>query len=579
MGRYSTDTYSEIQEERKAIGSASGEFGVGTTAGRSDVTSGYSKLNKTFRENNIDVILKFNKNLSEDFNLNALVGTNIRRSKLDQVFASTDGGLIVPDLYSLGNSLNPMLAPDERLEKIGVNGIFASASIGFMNTYYLDATIRRDQSSTLPTDNNAYFYPSISGSFLFSNLVDADWMQLGKLRLGYAQVGNDAPWGSVYDTYDGNPVYGSAPVFSLPNTKNNPDLKPERTNSLEGGLEMYFLEKRLGFDLALYKTNTVDQIIPVAISYATGYSTKYVNAGEVENKGIELMLTGTPYVNEVFKWDITLNWSTNKNEVLSLEEGVENLQIASLQGGVTINARVGEPYGTIQGTDFIFDDAGNKVVGEDGYYLRTNTSDIILGNINPDWTGGINNRFTYKNWAFSFLIDWQQGGSLFSLDMYYGLATGLYEETSYTNDLGNPVRSSLDDGGGLILEGVTGDVTYNPDGSYTVTNTAANTTRVAGGDYRVFGYSKNPNGAFIYDATYIKLREAVITYSLPKRVMENSFLNGVSFSLVGSNLWIISKDLPHADPEASQGAGNVQGWQSGVMPTTRNVGFTVNLQF
>jgi len=566
MGRYSTDTYSEIQEERKAIGSASGEFGVGTTAGRSDVTSGYSRLNKTFRENNIDAMLKFNKNLSDDFNLNALIGTNIRRSKLDQVFASTDGGLIVPDLYSLGNSNNPMLSPDERLEQIGVNGIYASASVGFMNTYYLDATIRRDQSSTLPKDNNAYYYPSVSASFLFSNLVDADWMQLGKLRLGYAQVGNDAPWGSIKDTYDGNPVYGGTALFSLPNTKNNAELKPERTNSLEAGLEMYFLEKRLGFDLALYKTNTVDQIIPVAVSYTTGYSTKYVNAGEVQNQGVELMVTGTPYVNEVFKWDITLNWAKNNNEVVSLEEGVENLQLASLQGGVTINARVGEPYGTIQGTDYVTDANGNRVVGADGYYKRTSTSDIVLGNINPDWTGGINNRFSYKNWAFSFLIDWQQGGSVFSLDMYYGLGTGLYEETVFTNDLGNPVRNPIDEGGGLVLEGV------KEDGS-------PNDIRVAGDDYRVFGWSRNPNGAFVYDATYIKLREAVLTYSLPKETLANTFLHGVSFSLVGSNLWIIAKDLPHADPEASQGAGNVQGWQSGVMPTTRNVGFTVNLQF
>ncbi|MCB2219813.1 MAG: SusC/RagA family TonB-linked outer membrane protein [Bacteroidetes bacterium] len=580
MARFSTDFYSEIQEERKAIGSASGEFGVGTTAGRSDVTSGYSRFNKSFYENNFDFMLRFNKDLSEDFNLSALVGTNIRRSELDQVFASTDGGLIVPDLYALSNSVNPMLAPEETYNKIGVNGIYASASLGYKNFLYLDATIRRDQSSTLPEDNNAYVYPSVSGSFLFSNVLDVDWMDLGKLRLGYAEVGNDAPWGSIVDTYDNNPVFGGTPLYSLPNTKNNAELKPERTTSLEAGLEMYFLNKRLGFDAAFYKTNTVDQIIPIAVSYTTGYSQKYVNAGEIENKGVELMVFGSPVVSENFRWDVTLNWAKNINEVVALAEGVENIQLTrSLQSGITINARVGEPYGTIQGQDFIYDDNGNKVVGEDGYYLKTPTSDVVLGNINPDWTGGINNRFSYKNWAFSFLIDWQQGGSVYSLDMYYGMGTGLYEETSYTNDLGNPVRNTLDNGGGLILEGVTGDVTYNDDGTYTVTNTATNDIRVAGDDYRVFGWSKNPNAAFIYDATYIKLREVVLTYSLPKTTLENTFINGISFSLVGSNLWIISKDLPHADPEASQGAGNVQGWQSGVMPTTRNVGFTVNLQF
>ncbi len=567
MARFSTDFYSEIQEERKAIGSASGEFGVGTTAGRSDVTSGYSRFNKSFYENNFDAMLRFNKNLSEDFNLNALVGTNIRRSQLDAVFASTDGGLIVPDLYSLGNSVNPMLAPVENKEKIGVNGYYASVSLGYKDFLFLDGTYRIDQSSTLPTadNNNVYGYPSVSGSFLFSNILDADFIDLGKLRVGYAEVGNDAPWGSLLNTYDGNPVFNGTPLFSLPNTQNNNELVPERSKSIEGGLEMYFLNKRVGFDLALYKTNTINQIIPIAVSFATGFSSKYVNAGEVQNQGVELMVFGSPVANEDFRWDITLNWAKNNNEVVSLAEGVENIQLAALQGGVTINARVGEPYGTIQGTDFIYQD-GQKVVGDDGYYLRTPTSDIVLGNIQPDWTGGINNRFSYKNWALSFLVDFQQGGSIFSLDMYYGLGTGLYEETSYTNDLGNPVRNTLDDGGGLILEGVKEDGTPND-------------VRVAGDDYRVFGWSRNPNAAFIYDANYIKLREVVVTYSLPKSTLENTFINGISFSLVGNNLWIISKDLPHADPEASQGAGNVQGWQSGVMPTTRNVGLTVNLQF
>ena len=247
-----------------------------------------------------------------------------------------------------------------------------------------------------------------------------------------------------------------------------------------------------------------------------------------------------------------------------------------MQGGVSIVARVGEPYGVIQGTDYMYDDNGNKLIGADGYYKRTTNSDNILGSVQPDFNLGFNNRFTYKNWALSFLIDWQEGGSVFSLDQYYGLATGLYEETDFTNDLGNPVRNALDEGGGLVLDGV-----YAPG---TIINGVdvsgqTNTTRVHGDDYRVFGYPRNPNAAFVYDATYIKLREVVLTYSLPEKTLEKSFFNGVSFSLVGSNLWIISKDLPHADPEAGQSSGNVQGWQSGVMPTTRNVGLTVNLQF
>lgn len=562
MGRASIDTYSEIQEERKAIGSGSGEFGVD----RPDVTSGYSRFNRSFMETNMDLMLRYYNQLSEDLNLNALVGTNIRRSKIDQVFASTDGGLIVPGLYSLANSVNPMRNPEERVSEIGVNGIFASASLGYQNFLFLDATIRRDQSSTLPEDENAYIYPSVSASWLFSNNLNVSWLQLGKLRLNYAQVGNDAPWGSIKDTYAQNTTFGGTALFSLPSTKNNSVLRPENTSSIEAGFELITLNKRLGVDVAFYKNNTTDQIMPVAVSTATGYSSKFVNAGEIQNQGVELMVFGTPVVNNDFRWDVTLNWSKNVNEVISLAEGIENLQIAALQGGVTINARVGEPYGTIQGTDYIYTD-GQKTVKSNGYYMKTDASDKILGDINPDWNAGLNNKFTYKNWSGSFLIDWQQGGNLFSLDLWYGMATGLYEETVYTNDLGNPVRNSLDDGGGLILEGVTEDGNVN-------------TTRVAGDNYAVWGYSQNPNAAFVYEATYIKLREVVISYSLPSKLMARyNWIQGATFSVVGSNLWIISKDLPHADPEASQSSGNVQGWQSGVMPSVRNVGFSINLQF
>jgi TonB-linked SusC/RagA family outer membrane protein len=564
MGRASMDTYSETQEERKAIGSVAGELGVN----RPDVTSGYSRFDRTFTETNLDLILRFYKNLGENFNLNAFVGTNIRRTKIDQVFASTDGGLVVPGIFALSNSVNQMQAPEELYSVVGVNGIFASASLGFKDYLFLDGTIRRDQASTLPKDNNSYWYPSVSASFLFSNVLDLDWMQLGKLRVGYAQVGNDAPWGSLVDTYTFNGVFAGTSMYSLPNTKNNSNLKPERTNSIEAGLEMVFLQKRLGFDFAFYKNNTFNQIIPVRVSYATGYLEKFVNAGEVQNQGFEIMLFGAPVATNDFRWDIVVNWARNVNEVIALEEGVENIQLARLQGGVTINARVGEPYGTIQGSDFVYEETtGQKTVKSNGYYLKSPTSDIVLGNINPDWNAGLLNKFTYKNLAFSFLIDWQKGGSVFSLDMYYGLGTGLYEETDYINDLGNPVRNDIEDGGGLILEGVMEDGT-------------ANTTRVAGNDYRVFGWSQNPNAAFVYDASYVKLREVVLSYSIPERIMDKAnWINGATFSLVGGNLWILHKNLPHADPEMSQSSGNIQGWQSGVMPATRNVGLTVNLQF
>jgi hypothetical protein len=393
------------------------------------------------------------------------------------------------------------------------------------------------------------------------------------------------------DTYTLTGNWAGVALFSLPNNKNNAQLEPERTNSIEAGLEMVFLQNRLGFDFSYYDNETDKQIIPVAVSYATGYSGKYINAGTVQNTGVELTLRGTPVVNSDFRWDVTLNWARNRNEVIELTEGLENLRLASLQGGVTINARVGEPLGTIQGTDYVWTaynedgtpaDGANRVIGADGYYRRSSTSDIVLGDINPDWTGGINNAFSYKDWSLSFLIDWQKGGSIFSLDQWYGMATGLYEETDYINDLNNPVRSPVvqnEDGsyaatsGGLVLDGVVNV------GTEEAPIYETNAKRVAGGDYRVWGYSKNPNSAFVFDASYVKLRELIVSYSIPKAKLSKVWLQGATFSLIGGNLWIISKNLPHADPEASQGAGNIQGWQSGVMPSVRNVGFSVKLQF
>ncbi len=570
MGRYSLDTYTDLQEERKAVGSVAGEFGVG----RPTVTSGYSRFTKLYTEGNTDFMATFKKNITPKFNINGLLGTTFRRHKIDQVFESTNNGLSVPDVYALSNSVDPLAPPEETLARLGQNSYYGSVSLGFNNMLYLDGTYRVDQSSTLPKNHWTYQYPSISASFLFSELIKQDWLSLGKLRLNYAEVGNDAPFASVLDTYVPLAPFSGNPLVTVPNVKNNPDLKPERTKNIEGGLEMNFLKNRVGFDLALYKSNTVDQILPVTVSYATGYASKFVNAGNIENKGIELKLNGTPLKLGDFQWDITVNWAINRNKVVSLEDGIQNLQIASLQGGVTINARVGQPYGTIQGTDYVYLN-GKRVIGADGYYEISPTSDIVIGNINPKWTGGIQNTFSYKSLSLSFLVDVQDGGSIFSLDQYYGQATGIYPETVFTNDLGNPVRDPVigtlatgydPSSGGVILDGVL------EDGS-------PNKQRVAANDYRLFGYYSNPNSRFVYDASYVKLREVVLTYNFPKALMAKTFIAGASISFVGSNLWIIHKNLPYADPEASQSAGNIQGWQSGVMPAIRNYGFSLKVQF
>jgi len=575
MGRASVDYYSTMQEERLAVGSIARRFGIS----RLDVGSGYSRYNKTFRETNYDAIANFNHRFNDDLSFLGLLGVNIRRTNVTSIFSSTNGGLVVPELYSLSNSVNPVLSPVESAQIIGVNGFYAQASIGYKNTYYLEATVRNDYSSTLPDGENSYIYPSVSGNVIFSELWKADWLSFGKFRANYAEVGNDAPFASIMDTYSKPSPFGSTALFSVPSTKNNAALRPERTKSVELGVEMKVLNNRLGIDFSIYKTNTIDQILPVSVSTATGYNYKYVNSGEIQNKGIEIALMATAMKSDKFQWDVIVNWSKNVNEVVSLYDGVDNLVLGSFQGGITINATVGQPYGVIQGTDYTYDPEDNKKIydangARPGQYISSATSDQVIGNITPDFNMGITNRFNYGQWGLSFLIDWQQGGDIFSLDHWYGEGTGLYALTGENNDLGNPLRDPIvgtpgnyaGNSGGILQEGV-------------FTNGQTNNIRINGDRYSAFGWARNPNKRYIYDASYVKLREVVLSYRLKMKKDNKSFIQGATFSFVGNNLWIIHKNLPDADPEAGASSGNLQGNQSGVMPTTRNFGININLNF
>jgi hypothetical protein len=349
-------------------------------------------------------------------------------------------------------------------------------------------------------------------------------------------------------------------------TKNNPALLPERTKSWEVGLEASFLKTRFGFDVTYYNARTVDQILPVSISRATGYDRKYVNAGTIENKGVELSVYGTPVKTQDFSWAINLNWTRNRNKVVELFGETDNLLLGSFQAS-TINATLGQPYGTIRGSNFVYTNGQKTINPDNGRYLISPTSNEVIGNANPDWIGGVQNTLRYKNLGLTFLVDVRQGGDVFSLDMYYGLATGLYAETAGLNDLGKPLRGFADEEGGIIREGVT------PDGK-------PNTIRVTTANYGAFGYRYSPEAGFVYDASYVKLREVALTYSLPTKVMDRlAPFKGIDFSLIGRNLWIIDKNLPHADPEDTQSSGNVQGYQGGAYPTVRNIGFNVKLRF
>ena len=560
LGRISVDNYAELQEERKSVGSVGVPY--------------YSRYDHRWNETNYDLLINFDKNVSPDFNVKALVGTNIRRQTDEGIYAVTNGGLIVPGFYSLANSISTPNAPTETDLQREVDGVFAGATLSWKSLVTLDGTIRRDASSTLPKGNNRYYYPSASLGFVFSHLIkNADWLSYGKLRGNLAQVGNDAPIYSVNDVYTIVPPFGSNAQTSVASIKNNPNLKPERTSSSEVGLEMSFLKDRVGFDVTYYANTTKDEIVPVTLSTATGYTSQFLNSGKVQNKGVEVSVNLTPLKTKDFSWTLNLNWTRNRNKVLALfkdasGQQAQNLVLGSFQGGVTFNASLGKPYGTLRGTDFVYDSiTGQKVVGSNGYYETTPTSNVTIGNVNPDWIGGINNTFKYKEFSFSFLIDIRQGGDVYTDDMSYGLATGLYPETATLNDLGNESRSSIANGGGVILAGVTEDG-------------KTNTKRVSNGNYGLYGYVRNPNAAFVYDASYVKLREAVLSYSLPQSVIQKwKYFKGVDFSLIGRNLWIIHKNLPYSDPEEGLTSGNIQGYQVGAYPTTRTFAFNIKLNF
>ena len=551
-GRAATDTYSQFQEERVAV--------------YSNQTSQYRKFLRNFSETNIDFMARINHNFGE-FSLNGLLGSNIRRTTSKLTDVSTLGGLIVPELYNLYNSRSPVQTTEYQLLS-GVNSLFGNLSLGYRNLVYLDVSGRNDISSTLPENNNSYFYPSVSTSFIFSELPGikgSPVFSFIKLRLNYAEVGNDAPAYSLTSTYRQKANWETNGRYFVNRVLQNPELKPERTKSIEAGLEAKFLNNRFGFDLSLYKTNSIDQITPVNISRASGYNQRYVNSGKIENKGVELSLTGTVIKTGNFSWDIQANWFRNVNKVVSLYEGVENI-LLNAQWDISTNLVVGQPYGMLRGSDFVYTN-GQRTVDEDGMYLEGDDPIALLGSTLPDWNAGITTVLNYKGFSLSGLVDISQGGKLYSVDMQYGLATGIFAETAGLNDKGNPKRDPVEDGGGIVNEGV-----YE--------NGNPNTTYVWAGDwYGAFQYDYLPTAAYIYDASYVKLREVAFSYSFPSKMLEKTPVSKVSLSIVGRNLWIIHKNMPYYDPEASLSAGNIQGIADGAYPSTRTLGLNLSVDF
>ncbi len=559
QARVSLDQYSWIQEERTNTASVA--------------VSEYSKYLENFYERNVDLMANFHKNLGSAFNLSGLVGANLRHSEDASNLQTTNGGLILPGVWAISNSLSQPLAPTEVDAVREVNGIYGSASLSYNDLLTLDGTLRRDVSSTLPAGHNAYYYPSVALGFVFSKLLpDLSWLSFGKLSANYAEVGADAPPYSVLDTYTLGTPYSGNPVGNANTTKNNADLKPERTKSKEVNLELAFLQNRLGLTASYYSTKTIDDILPVTVSAATGYSSEYENAGSMTNKGLELSVNGSPVKTKDFDWNIRVNWSENRNKVVKLfsdGSGAEakDLQLKAFPFGQTLNAPLGQPYGQLRGSDFIYT-GGKRTVDSTGHYEATSDVNENIGSIQPKWIAGINNSFRYKAFTLSFLIDFKHGGDVFSLDQDFGQYDGLYPITAGKNAKGGLKRSPVASGGGALLPGVTEKGT--PNTVYVEDNAAG----------AAYGFGSAPDRQFVYDASYIKLREALLSYTVPKKVLAGTkSIKGVTLSLVGRNLWIIHKNLPMADPESGTSFGNVSGFQAGVYPSTRDFSFNLKVNF
>lgn len=570
--RISRDSYSQFFENRVAVDSYQ--------------TSLYARTNLDYAENNLDFLLNYEAKISELFDVKALFGSNIRRNTTSSISTSTSGGLAVPGLYSISNSVSVPAAPQEYIGTKQVNGVFGGFTLSYDELLSLDVTGRWDQSSALPVQNNSYFYPAVSGSFNFKKLVDANWLNFGKLRVNYAEVGSDAPIYSNKNTYVAGTPFNGVNIFSNPTTNSNVNLKPERSTNYELGFEASLLKNRINIDMTYYHSRLNNQITPITPSTATGYSNYFVNGGTIQNQGVELSLNFVPVRTQDFSYDATVNWSKNNNKVISLYGGQPSYTIAQYHNSVQLVAEVGQPYGILRGSDYEYLN-GERLVDNNGYYVKSSNKNSNLGKISPDWIGSINNRFKYKSVELNILIDASKGGNVYSLDNDNGSRSGILVETAANNDLGNPLRNTLANGGGVVLPGVKADGTPND-------------KRIDVSDAQLLG-NKIPFGStngltaksYVYDASYVKIRELALSYRLPEKLFGNDkLLHGVTLSLSARNLWIIYKNLPYSDPE--QGAPSTTltnadplvynsnasiGYQNAVLPSVKEIAFNVKLNF
>lgn len=570
--RSGTDYYNDRRKVRIAYGTNGTPFGS------------YTESAFTVSENNTDATLNFNKQLNDDFSLEVLGGGNIRRQYIEQNDQSAPK-LAIAGLYNLKNSRDPLVSSNN-LSRLKSYSVYASGQIGFRNYLFANITARNDWSSTLPAQNRSYFYPSFNGSFVATEAFDikSEVLDYLKIRGGWSKVGKDADPYRLINTYVFSAPFFGNPQLTTGSIDLNPNLKPETTTSTELGAEAVFFNKRLRFDLSAYNTNSYNQILAADVSQSTGFTSKLLNAGKINNKGIEAQLGITP-IKKAFTWDIDVNFAANRSRVIELdaEKLLTNYVVAT--NSAQVIATVGQPYGSLFGTAFLRDGNGNIIVNSTGA-PATNPTKQVLGKYTPDWIGGVYNTFSYKGISLGVLVDASIGGSIYNGTYATGTYTGVLASTlpgraaeyggiSYYypgNDKKNgtvrvngtaPAGVTVYDDG-MIFDGVTADGKRNekilPAQQY----------------YKSF---RNIDEANIFDASYVKLREVKLSYNLPAKWLRPLSLQGVSVSLVGRNLWIIHRNTVDIDPEVAFNTGNGQGLESLSNPSTRSYGINLNVKF
>ncbi len=514
----------------------------------------YREDNVYFKEQNTDFLLAYNKDLDDDFTLGASLGGNLRtvENRYKRISANS---LSVPGVYNFENANEP-LSNNQYNDEKEVQSLYAFANIAYKDYLFLDVTGRNDWSSTLPAENNSYFYPSVGISAILSDVFEMpEAVSFAKLRAGWAQVGNDTDPYNITSTYAFREAFNGVPRVSAFSVLKNANLKPEKTNSIEVGADLRLFGNRVGLDVAVYKSNVRNQILTLPVSQTSGLEARIINAGEVENKGIEVTLNLKPVKTDNFSWTINTNFTSNRGEVKELIDGLDTYQIAE-NNGVQILAKVGERVGDMYGTGFEMVDG--QILYENGLPVRSNEL-VKLGNYNPDFMVGFQNIFKYKNFDLSVLFDWRQGGEMHSRTVAIGGTTGMLDFTTRGRESGIVGDGVMSDGNGGFVP---------------------NTVNVSASSYFASTYSRGNEAVPIFDATYVKLREVRLAYHIPKRIIGKTFIQNASVSLVGRNLALWTEN-DHVDPEtfSFDGGTIVQGLEDMATPSARSYGFSVNLQF